>query len=103
MKRRDVIALLGVIAAWPLIAHAQSTPKPAARAKTDDAADKLEPLIQPAEALGAPIAAVKRAYAISRQATIAKKDVLAVFDISQPSASKRFYLFDLKAGQVTAH
>ena len=32
-----------------------------------------------------------------------KKDVLAVFDISQPSAKKRFYVLDFKSGQVTAH
>ena len=28
---------------------------------------------------------------------------LAVFDISQPSAKKRFYVLDFKSGQVTAH
>jgi L,D-transpeptidase-like protein len=60
-------------------------------------------LLQKARALGAPMAAVERAIQISRQPDFRKKDVLAVFDISQPSASKRFYLLDLKSGQVTAH
>ena len=32
-----------------------------------------------------------------------KKDVLAVFDISQPWAKKRFYVLDFKSGRVTAH
>lgn len=63
----------------------------------------LDSLLQQAKALGAPMAAVQRAIAISHQSTFAKKDALAVFDISQPSANKRFYLFDFKSGQVTAH
>ena len=37
------------------------------------------------------------------QRTFSKKDVFAVFDISQPSANKRFYLLDFTSGQVTAH
>jgi hypothetical protein len=52
-------------------------------------------LLQQAQTLGAPIAAVARAITIPRQQTFAKKDALAVFDISQPSANKRFYLIDL--------
>ena len=47
--------------------------------------------------------AVQRALEISRQPVFPKKDVLAVFDISQPSAEKRFYVLDLKSEQVTAH
>ncbi len=49
------------------------------------------------------MAAVSRAIAISHQPIFRKKDVLAVFDISQPSANKRFYVLDFKSGDVTAH
>jgi hypothetical protein len=66
-------------------------------------AGDLDSLLQRAKALGAPMAAVQRAIQISHQSTFTKKDALAVFDISQPSANKRFYLFDFKSGQVTAH
>jgi len=66
-------------------------------------ANELDPLLQQARALGAPAAAVARAIAISRQPNFAKKDVLAIFDISQPSANKRFYVLDLRSGKVTAH
>jgi len=60
-------------------------------------------LLQEAKALGAPIAAVQRAIEISRQPAFPRKDALAVFDISQPSAKKRLYVLDLKSGHVTAH
>jgi hypothetical protein len=60
-------------------------------------------LLQKAQVLGAPMAAVDRAIQISRQLNFPKKDALAAFDISQPSANKRFYLLDFKSGQVTAH
>jgi hypothetical protein len=63
----------------------------------------VDSLLQQARVLGAPMAAVQRAIQISRQPTFPKKDVLAVFDISQPSAKKRFYVLDFKSGQVTAH
>jgi hypothetical protein len=63
----------------------------------------LDSLLQQAKALGAPMAAVQRAIQISHQSAFTKKDALAVFDISQPSTNKRFYLFDFKSGQVTAH
>jgi hypothetical protein len=66
-------------------------------------ANELDALLQEAKVLGAPVAAIGRAVAISHQLFFSKKDVLAVFDISQPSAKKRFYFLDLKAGQVTAH
>ena len=66
-------------------------------------ANELDPLLQQARVLGAPVAAVARAIAISRQPNFAKKDVLAIFDISQPSANKRFYVLDLRSGKVTAH
>jgi hypothetical protein len=65
--------------------------------------DDLDPLLRQAQALGAPMAAVQRAVAIARQPAFAKKDALAVFDISQPSANKRFYVLDLKSGEATAH
>jgi hypothetical protein len=55
-------------------------------------------LLQKAQVLGAPMAAVDRAIQISRQLNFPKKDALAVFDISQPSANKRFYLLDFKSG-----
>ena len=66
-------------------------------------ANELDSLLQQAQALGAPMAAVQRAIAISRQSSFTRKDALAVFDISQPSTNKRFYLLDFKSGQVTAH
>ena len=66
-------------------------------------ANELDSLLQQAQALGAPMAAVQRAIAISRQSIFTKKDALAVFDISQPSTNKRFYLLDFKSGKVTAH
>jgi hypothetical protein len=66
-------------------------------------ASDLDTLLQQARALGAPMAAVQRAVEISRQSIFTKKDALAVFDISQPSANKRFYLLDFKSGRVTAH
>jgi L,D-transpeptidase catalytic domain len=60
-------------------------------------------LLQKAQVLGAPMAAIERAVQISRQPNFHKQDALAVFDISQPSAKKRFYLLDFKSGQATAH
>ena len=49
------------------------------------------------------MAALSRAIAISHQPVFAKQDVLAVFDMSQPSANKRFYVVDFKSGQASAH
>ena len=104
MRRRDFLGVLAGAAACPLTARAQSKATPPAGAvKPDDIAEKLAPLLQQAEPLGAPLAAIRRAVAISRQPIFSKKDVLAVFDISQPSANKRLYLLDFKSGEVTAH
>ena len=66
-------------------------------------ANELDSLLRQAKALGAPMAAVQRAIEISRQPVFSKKDALAVFDISQPSTRKRFYVLDFTSGQVTAH
>ena len=91
----------------PLRTLAQQTPVPAVRsriiAKPDDGASQVDSLLQQAQALGAPMAAVGRAIVISRQPVFTKKDALAIFDISQPSANKRFYVLDFKSGQVTAY
>jgi hypothetical protein len=107
--RRRFIKLLGsaAVTVSPLAARAEQTATPAPglpdAAKPDDVANGTDPLLSQAKLLGAPMAAIARAIAISRQPVFRKKDVLAVFDVSQPSANKRFYVLDFKSGQVTAH
>jgi hypothetical protein len=105
--RRRFMGLLGSVAATasPFAAHAQQPAKQATpvAAKPDSPANGNDPVLQQAQVLGAPMTALARAIAISHQPTFAKKDALAIFDISQPSANKRFYLLDFKSGQATAH
>jgi hypothetical protein len=106
--RRWFIKLLGSAAVTALLAACtQQAVMPAVEFKgattPNDVVKKPDSLLQQAQVLGAPMAAVERAVQISRQPTFPKKDALAVFDISQPSAKKRFYVLDFKSGQVTAH
>jgi hypothetical protein len=104
MQRREFLGALSAAVACPAVARAQSKAASAEGfAKRDDGAGKLEPLLQRAQQLGAPVAAIRRAAAISRQPAFTRKDALAVFDISQPSGAKRLYLVDFRSGQVSAH
>ena len=107
--RQRFIKPLGSVAviASLVAACTQQTAMPAVEFKgattPSDVVNNPDSLFQEARVLGAPMAAVERAVQISRQPIFPKKDALAVFDISQPSAKKRFYVLDFKSGQVTAH
>jgi hypothetical protein len=105
--RRRFIKLLGCAGATAslLAACTQQTVMPPVEFKGATTPNDVvtDSLLQQAKVLGAPMAAVERAVQISRQPIFPKKDALAVFDISQPSAKKRFYVLDFKSGQVTAH
>jgi hypothetical protein len=116
MRRREFITLVGGVVTWSSLRPPAGRAQQAERTRRiglppgksgDDAgpagANEPDPLLQQAEGLGAPMAAVGRAIEISHQPIFPKKDVLAVFDISQPSANKRFYVLDFKSVEVTAH
>ena len=103
--RRWFMNLLGSAAVTALlVACTQQAVMPAVEFKGATTPNDvvIDSVSQQAKVLGAPVAAVERAVQISRQPIFPKKDVLAVFDISQPSAKKRFYVLDFKSGQVTA-
>jgi hypothetical protein len=107
--RQGFIKLIGcaVVAASLLAACTQQALIPALESKgvttPNDVVNIPDSLLQQAKVLGAPMSAIERAVQISNQPIFPKKDALAVFDISQPSAKKRFYVLDFKSGQITAH
>jgi hypothetical protein len=107
--RRRFIKLLGSAAVTPssLAISARQAATPVlgllGGRMPDAFAGERDSLLHKSRALGAPMAAVERALAVSRQPVFPKKDALAIFDISQPSASKRLYVLDFKSSQVTAH
>lgn len=107
MRRRGFMQKVAASAAWALAACTQQPPTQTASIASAPAPDEVakpsDALLQQAKSLGAPMAAVHRALEISRQPAFPKKDVVAIFDIAQPSANKRFYLLDLRSQQATAH
>jgi hypothetical protein len=107
MRRRSFIQRVAAFAAWPFAACEQQPPTYTASTvgatTADDFSRQSDALLEQTKSVGAPMVAVQRALEISRQPVFPKRDVLAVFDISQPSAEKRFYVLDLESEQVTAH
>jgi hypothetical protein len=107
MRRRSFMQRVAASAALPFAACAPQPPTDTASSDDEATADDISmqsgALLEQAKSLGAPMIAVQRALEISRQSVFPRKDVLAVHDISQPSAEKRFYVLDLKSEQVTAH
>jgi L,D-transpeptidase catalytic domain len=104
--RRRFIELLGCAAGTALLAACtQKAVMQAVEFKgaTAPNAAVTDSVSQQAKVLSTPTDAVERALQISRRPIFPKKDVLAVFDISQPSSKKRFYVLDFESGQVTAH
>lgn len=65
--------------------------------------DRNADLWAQAEAQGAPMEALKKAYALSQSSKFSRRDAFGLFDISQPSANKRFFLVDIRARKVTSH
>jgi len=108
MRRRSFMQTVALSAAWPLAACTQDDDLPNQQAydfssQSNTLVGENDTLLDQAQSLGAPVAAVQRALEILRQPVFPNQDALAVYDISQPSTEKRFYLLDLKSGQVTAH
>lgn len=65
--------------------------------------EKQHRTLEEANKLGAPMKAVRRAMLEAKKDIYSKTDVLAVFDLSQTSDKKRFYLLDFQAGHTTAY
>jgi len=108
MRRRSFMQKVALSAAWPLAACTQDDDFPSQQAydfsnRSNSPVGENDTLLDQAQSLGAPTVAVQRALEISRQPVFPNQDALAVYDISQPSTEKRFYLLDLRSGQVTAH
>lgn len=62
-----------------------------------------ESMLAEAQALGAPMTAVKRALSQSRSQAYMNQKYFAVFDIAQPAKNKRFFLFDIRNSKVTSY
>lgn len=60
-------------------------------------------VIEQARALGAPMQAVHKALKEAELSIYPKKDVVSVFDMSQSTRNRRFYVLDLQAGKTEAY